>query len=191
MPRPRKSLDEHKLASTQPKYAEEPALVAGRPKFPKNISGEARKKFKALCAMLQERRHLTNADGELLALYCHAYDRNQKALTKLAEEGEVRVYVRLDSNGQPHDQEKKNLWLDVAQNAEKTMLACLDRLGLTPLNRAKVKETTPNRKKELVPGSMAYLEAQAAAEAKTKTPEPAEPSMEEMLADVDPDSVLQ
>lgn len=74
-------------------------------------------------------------------MFAIAFDRQQRALEKLAVEGEIRVYTRLDSNGQPHDQEKPNLWLKVAQDAEKTMLACMDRLGITPLNRSKVRAT--------------------------------------------------
>ena len=182
MPTPRKPLERHQLQGSKPDYTPETPIASGRPKFPRGISGEARRTFKRLVAMLEERRHLTNADGELLSVYCHAYDRHQRALAKLAEEGEVRVYVRLDSNGQPHEQEKVNLWLKIAETSERTMIACLDRLGLSPLNRSKVKHTEPEKKKELVPGSMAWMEAQDALQQQAKVPETDET---ELLASID------
>ena len=90
---------------------------------------------------MEARQVITPGDAELLRIYAVAYTRHERALDKLAVEGEICVYVRLDSNGQAHDQEKPNLWLKVAQDAERTMVACLDWLGLTPLNRNKVRPT--------------------------------------------------
>lgn len=146
----------HELAGTKSEAVNTSDVAPGRPRFPKGLSEVARKKFKALCALLEKRRHLTDADGELLALFAVTYDRWQRALEKLAVEGEIRVYVRLDSNGQPHDQEKMNLWLAVAEKSEKTMLACLDRLGLSPLNRSKVRPTK-SAKPEVVADPMSRL----------------------------------
>lgn len=97
--------------------------------------------FKTICGLLESRRALTDADGPILALYCIAYNRAKKANEKLQEQDEICVYTRLDSNGQPTQVEKPNLWLKVAQDSERQMVACLDRLGLSPLARDKVKPT--------------------------------------------------
>ncbi|MGO9576583.1 MAG: P27 family phage terminase small subunit [Terriglobales bacterium] len=130
----------HQLQGTQSVAQAAGFLVpAGRPKFPKNISNEAKVKFKRLCAVLEERRALTAGDGELLCIYARLHTRWEKALEKIATQGEICAYTRLDSNGAPHEVEKKNLWLTVAETCEKNMVGCLDRLGLTPLNHAKVK----------------------------------------------------
>lgn len=139
----KKSDDLHWLQGTKPSGAKvEGAPVApGRPAYPKGISQAAKRVFKRLCGLLEERRHLSEGDGELLRIYALLYTRHEKALAKLEAEGEIRVYVRLDSNGQPHDQEKPNLWLKVAETCERNMTACLDRLGLTLVARAKVKPT--------------------------------------------------
>lgn len=142
---PRQALDDdlHKLKGTTSVAADAgtPALPGGRPKFPKGISKEAKVVFKRLVKLMEARQVITPGDAELLRIYAVAYTRHERALDKLAVEGEICVYVRLDSNGQAHDQEKPNLWLKVAQDAERTMVACLDRLGLTPLNRNKVRPT--------------------------------------------------
>lgn len=153
MPTPRKTDAEHFLQSTrsQAKEPDGPALAPGRPKFPKNLPHDARVVFKRIVALLEKRRHITEGDVELIRLYALLYIRHAKALAKLEDEGEVRIYTRLDSNGQPHDQEKPNLWLKIAETAEKNMVACLDRLGLTPHNRAKVKLTGNDKNKPADP----------------------------------------
>jgi len=138
----KKSYDLHRLQGTKPVAPVEGAAIEpGRPRFPKGLATEEKRIFKSLCAQLAERRHLTTGDGELLYIYATERARCERAKAKLGEQGEVRVYIRLDSNGQPHDQEKANLWLRVAETAASRMIACLDRLGLTPNTRAKVKPT--------------------------------------------------
>jgi P27 family predicted phage terminase small subunit len=142
MPTPRKSLSEHELQSTKPRYVEPDSSIApGRPKYPKGLTPEAKKVFKAACHLLERRRSLTEADGELIRLLALTHVRHARAIEKLALEGEVRMYTRLDSNGQPHEFEKENLWLQIARDAEKQMIGIFDRLGVTPLNRGKVKPT--------------------------------------------------
>jgi len=144
LPQPRKSDALHELEGTKPHdRIPEPefTLPPGRPKYPRNLSADAKAVFKRLCGLLEERRTLTSGDGELLRLYSILFDRHARALAKIAAEGEIRVYTRLDSNGAAHDVEKQNLWLKVAETSEKNMVSILDRLGLTPHNRGKVKPT--------------------------------------------------
>lgn len=128
-------------ATPPPAAKEGTPIPPGRPRYPKGISPEAKRVFKRLCSLLEERKHLSHGDGELLRVYALLYTRHEKAMAKLAAEGEICTYVRLDSNGQPHDQVKPNLWLKVAETCERNMVACLDRLGLTPGTRGRVKPT--------------------------------------------------
>jgi P27 family predicted phage terminase small subunit len=141
MPMPRKSLTDHKLNGTTPEYATTPDLAPGRPKYPKGISPDAKRTFKRLCSMLAERRSLTRGDEESLRLYCILFDRHEKSLAKLAEEGEVCTYWRLNNRGEQVPSEKPNLWLRVAQDSEKQMAGLLRDLGLTPMTRSKTKPT--------------------------------------------------
>src|ERR1700678_2993666 len=134
MPTPLKSPMEHFVQGTHAKPAStvESLIAGGRPKFPKGLPVGSRRVFKMLCALLEERRALTKADAEPLRLYCILHDRHTRAVTALQNEGEVKAYTRLDSNGKAHEQFKTNLWLQVAVNAEKQMVAILMQLGLTP-----------------------------------------------------------
>jgi P27 family predicted phage terminase small subunit len=153
MSRPLKDPALHELQGTKSRAGQDdgPAVAPGRPKFPKDLSREARPVFKNLVRLLEKRRHITEGDVYLCRVFALVYVRHAKAQAKLEAEGEIRSYVRLDSNGQPHDQEKPNLWLKVAETAEKNMVACLDRLGLTAMNRSKVKPTGEDKNKPLDP----------------------------------------
>jgi phage terminase small subunit len=73
-----------------------------------------------------------------LILYAVTYERWQRALAHVQIEGEICNYTRLDSNGQPHQVPKENLWLKVVRESEKSLVGIIDRLGLTPLNRSKI-----------------------------------------------------
>jgi P27 family predicted phage terminase small subunit len=154
MSRPLKDPALHELQGTKSRAGEgasEAVAAPGRPKFPKGLPSAVRVVFKRVVALLEKRKHITEGDVELIRLYALLYVRHAKALQKLDAEGEIRTYVRLDSNGAAHDQEKPNLWLKVTETAEKNMVACLDRLGLTAMNRAKVKATGDDKNKPLDP----------------------------------------
>jgi P27 family predicted phage terminase small subunit len=143
MAMPRKSAALHELQGTKPHGESKPefTLPPGRPKCPKNLSTDGRHAFRRICKLLESRRALTSGDGELIKVFAINFDRHVRAIEHLQTEGEVCKYTRLDSNGQPHEVEKENLWLKIAVNAEKNMVAILDRLGLSPLNRGKIKPT--------------------------------------------------
>lgn len=155
MPRERKDLATHKLQGTKPEYVLPSAEVKpGRPRFPKGISPDARRVFKHVARLLEARRSLSEGDGELIRLLVIAYDRHATAVAKLATEGEIKTYFRLDKHGESVPSEKENLWLKVATDAEKFMVGCYDRLGLTPMNRAKIKPTEePKTKDSALPGA--------------------------------------
>jgi P27 family predicted phage terminase small subunit len=150
MPMPKKPAKLHWLSGTKSQAATEADFVvpASRPRLPKDLSPEALVIFKRLCALLKSRRALTAGDSELLRLYAVTHVRHAKAIAKIQEQGEVCVYTRMDSNGAAHEVEKENLWLKIAFNAEKNLVAILDRLGLTPHNRDKVKPAAPPVPKE-------------------------------------------
>jgi P27 family predicted phage terminase small subunit len=152
MPALRKSLEAHSLNGTKPRYVEEGVTFApARPKYPSGISGEAKAAFKRLTRLLEERRSITSADVEILRLYAHLYDRHKRALEKLAEEGEIKIYYRLDKFGEQVPSERPNLWLKVAETCEAKMLAQLIAMGLTPQSRGKVLPTSLPKTPEQLP----------------------------------------
>lgn len=144
MPTPRKSDELHNLTGTksQAKPESESTCEPGRPKYPRGLSVEEKVVFKRLVKLLESRRAATEGDIELIRLYAITYARHMRALTKLAEQGEVVEYTRLNNHGAEVQTEKPNYYLKIAEVCEKNSVAILDRLGLTPLNRAKVKPLT-------------------------------------------------
>lgn len=164
MARPRLPLRTHKLRGTKPHYdpADTPAApataaaTAGRPRYPKGLSRSARSIFKELCALLEERRSLTRADGEALRLYAILYDRQARAMAEAEREGFVVTQTVCDSHGAPSSRQKKSLYLTIAQESERAMLGILDRLGFTPSARTKVQPTQPAEptKRVVKPGSI-------------------------------------
>lgn len=184
MPRPRKSLEDHKLQGTTPAYvaANTPDLAPGRPKYPKGISPDAKRAFKRLCSMLAERRSLTRGDEEVLRLYCILFDRHAKALEHIALEGEIRTYTRLNNRGEDVQCEKPNLWLKVAEVCESKMAALLRDLGLTPGTRSKVKPTAAPEEPKPEADPM---------EALIERPTASGPSIDPELDDLDLETLVQ
>lgn len=156
MAQPAKTESEHRLHGTQSQKRfkrEESYLTAGRPRYPKGLSPTARRVFKTLCGLLEERAALTKGDLEAIRLYCHLHERHARALAQLQEHGEICAYERLDSHGQRFTQYKKNLWLEVATGAERQMVAILVQLGLTPRSKDSIKPTRLDPKETVLPGS--------------------------------------
>jgi P27 family predicted phage terminase small subunit len=145
MARPLKSEQLHWLQGTHSQATEpgESEVQAGRPTTPKHISRTAQVKFRRLCDLLAARRTLTQGDGELLTLYCVQFDTHLRARKALNKEGEVVSATRISKAGEPYEVQAVNPWMPVAEKAEAKMISILDRLGLTPHNRDKVKAAAP------------------------------------------------
>jgi P27 family predicted phage terminase small subunit len=174
---PRKSLAEHQLQNTKPAYVEPESFVpSGRPKYPRGISGEAKAAFKRLSRMLEARRSITPGDQEILRLYAHLFSRHEKALAAIETQGEICTYTRLNNRGEDVQCEKPNLWLKVAETCEAKMIACLSALGLTPMNRSKVKTTEQPKSPQPEPEAFPSRE-----EATAPEPEPDLNSIDETV----------
>lgn len=141
---PQEKIDEelHDLHGTESQAAPDaPPLEASRPRCPKELGGEAKKAFRALCRTLEARRALTAGDAEILRLYAILFDRHKRAISHVLAEGEICPQTVLSSNGDPVEVLKPNQWLKVAQDAEGRMRGLLADLGLNPMSRPKVKPT--------------------------------------------------
>lgn len=156
---PRKSEALHELNGTKPhdRTVDVSHVPAGKPKFPKDLDKSLRPVFKRLCKLLQERRVLTAGDADLLRLYCFAYERHERNVQLLREEGEVVTVTWLDKNGVERSSVKANPRLKVVENAEKQMAAILGQLGLTQLTKDRAKRTREDVGPRIVPGSIAHL----------------------------------
>lgn len=143
MPTPIKSDEEHDLQGSRSQaHADAPPVEGGRPRLnKKNLSKEACGQFRKLHRLLAARRTVTEGDCEILRLYSVLWDRHSQAMEALAQEGAVVTEMKMDSSGEAHPVRRENLWLGIAQNCEGKMVSILDRLGLTPVNRPRVKPT--------------------------------------------------
>ncbi len=162
MPRPRKHESLHDLQGTKPHdrvLEQTPStLQAGRPRFPRELTPEARRIFKDLCKTLAQRRALTPGEAYLLTLASQIWMRRARAQAKLLEQGETCLYTRLDPNGVAHQIEKVNLHLKIASDCERQLVAILDRLGLSPLSGSKIKQTSDRPEKEPAkPGTIRWI----------------------------------
>jgi P27 family predicted phage terminase small subunit len=137
--RERKSLEDHALQGTKPQYIAGGDVAPGRPKYPPNISGEAKKAFKRLSRSLINRNHATEGDQEILRMYAYLFDRYERARQHVADEGEIVPTNSVSKSGEVYEVLKPNQWLKVLQDAEAKMFACLQQLGLTPKTRSTVK----------------------------------------------------
>jgi P27 family predicted phage terminase small subunit len=134
----------------------------GRPAVPKFLSPEEKQRFRQMCKQLEDRRTLTKADGELLTIYVRTWSRWRLADKDVVDRGPVVVVTARGKNDEVIEREKPNPYLAIAETAEKTMIACLDRLGFTPLNREHVKPVKKDETKvPAVPGTAAWLVEQA------------------------------
>jgi P27 family predicted phage terminase small subunit len=139
--RERKSDELHDLEGTSTRTAPEVSVAGSRPKCPKELSAEARKIFKSAAAELEKRRAVTSADAIILELLAATMDKYRRARKHVADEGEIVEYTRLSKTGEQVTTKAKNLWLGIANEAETKITALLDRLGMTPMNRARVRPT--------------------------------------------------
>lgn len=116
-----------KVVSSPTSYVE-----PGRPRYPKDLSAAGKKIFKKLCKLLEQRRTLTDADGDLLRLYAITHERHARAVEHLEHEGEIVTTEHGD---------KQSPWLAIAERSEKSMVSILAQLGLTPATRDRIKVT--------------------------------------------------
>lgn len=95
--------------------------------------------WREMVRTLKERGTLTRADAPLIEMYCERRKQKREALKHLDDEGLVREYTRMDSNGVERATEKQNLWWKIAQDCDRQILAALDRLGVGPVMKDKPK----------------------------------------------------
>jgi P27 family predicted phage terminase small subunit len=118
--------------------AKESIAVEGRPTCPRHLTPSERKLFRFVCRELTTRRALTKGDRDLIVLYCETVTRRDKAMVDVHDRGEIIVST-YEKNGVELKREVKNPWYLVATEAERTLVALMDRLGITPRSREMVK----------------------------------------------------
>jgi P27 family predicted phage terminase small subunit len=145
MGRPKKSDAEHALNGTKPHpstaktHSEVPAA---RPKMPSHLSDEAKKAWRQLVALLEERGTLSRADSMVLSIWSETQARWIQAKAEVAKYGIVIEQTVLDSNGAPVTTRKPSPALRTVEQCEKSLRALAREFGCTPQSRTKVLPAT-------------------------------------------------
>jgi hypothetical protein len=114
---------------------------------------------------------LTEGDYGTLTLYATVFSRWLQAKEEVGRELMIE-YIVTDNNGIAHKTRRLNPLLKVLEACESRLLALTKTLGLTPIDRDKIKPAAPagSKEEELIPGTMGWIRAQEAADAKTLKP---------------------
>ena len=115
--------------------------------MPTHLSTEARKAWRQLIALLEERGTLSRADSMVLSIWAETQARWIQAKTELAAHGIVIETSVLDSNGQPVTSRKPNPALRTVEQCEKSLRALAREFGCTPQSRERVKPAKPVEEK--------------------------------------------
>jgi P27 family predicted phage terminase small subunit len=146
MARPRKPDALHALHGTKshPSTAKTHSDVeAARPKMPSHLSPEARRAWRQIVALLEERGTLSRADGMALSVWAETQSRWIQAKQELATYGITIEVSVLDSNGVAHITRKPNPALRTCEQCEKSLRMLAAAFGCTPQSRERVKRTKP------------------------------------------------
>jgi len=144
MGRPAKSLKQHALQGTKPHPSTVQAtseVKSARPKMPKTLTPAARREWRRILPILEERGTLSRADSTCLSLYCETYARWLQAQEELSTHGLVVVTTVLDKHGAAIESRKANPALKISESAERSLRAFLREFGCTPQSREKIKPT--------------------------------------------------
>jgi P27 family predicted phage terminase small subunit len=117
----------------------EPQPRKVRPKLPAHLSTAARVQWRRVLAVLAPTGVITEAEADLLAVYCESYARYVQAVTELRPlvgENGLRTGGLIVTNDKGNA--VRNPLLKIADDAEKTMLRCMAELGMTPSARARL-----------------------------------------------------
>jgi P27 family predicted phage terminase small subunit len=151
MGRPRKPDHVHALQGTtpHPSVAKTHSTVeAARPKMPGHLSYEAKKAWRQLVALLEERGTLSRADSMVLSIWAETQARWVAAKEAVQKHGIVIEQIVLTSNGEPVTTRKPNPALRTVEQCEKSLRALAREFGCTPQSRTKVLPATRVEPKE-------------------------------------------
>jgi len=154
-----KTIREHFMQGTTPRgKGDTPSVFkSGRPKIPAHLSKAGRTEFKRVCKILLDRGTSTEGDFATLAVYAEIYARWIQAKASIETEGLMITAAVTDNHGKLRTVSRLNPLIKVAEGCESRMLSLCKSMGLTAVDRDKVKQTSVNPKDEIVPGSIADL----------------------------------
>jgi P27 family predicted phage terminase small subunit len=156
---PRKNTAQHFLEGTKahPPALGAPTFQGGRPKLPKHLCPAARAEMKRCIKLLEARGTLTEGDVTVLSVYAEIFSRWVLAKQAIGVELLIKTTI-VDPHGKMTVVERLNPLLKVVDACEAKLVALAAKLGLTPVDRARSKQTDNSAEKNgIVPGSIGDL----------------------------------
>ena len=120
----------------RPPRAEEPRPPERMPPCPRQLDKAARKEWRRIGKLLMAVRVITELDRAVLTIYSQAWSEYVHACEEIPKQKPVWISPK---DGQP----KLNPWLRVEREACERLMRAIERLGLSPTDRARVKIETP------------------------------------------------
>jgi P27 family predicted phage terminase small subunit len=140
----------------------EVVVNAGRPRIPGHIKEDpdALDAWKSATKIMKARGTLSKGDGELLEQFAVVKARWILACRDIKKRGLQILETRHAKDGSEYEVEVPNPSLKVASDCESRMLAYSKTLGLTPMDRSKIKRTKgakTAKEKILAPDAMGTM----------------------------------
>lgn len=125
-----------------------PAITFGRPRMPKTFTELEAECWKAASKILRSRGTLSRGDGELLEFYAVTKARWILARRDIESRGFEISETRHSKSGEPYSVSVPNPSLKIASDCEVKLLGFARALGLTTLDRTKVRRAKGSRPEE-------------------------------------------
>jgi P27 family predicted phage terminase small subunit len=126
--------------------------------MPDHLSEEAKREWRRIIPLLEQRGTLSRADGASIALYCETHARWLQAKGDVAAHGIIVETTVLDRSGEQVTTRKQNPALKIAENAERSLRAFLREFGMTPQSRERVKPAKPFEQKPTKESPFSHLD---------------------------------
>jgi P27 family predicted phage terminase small subunit len=163
MSSPRKPIEWHKLAGSERDAmrdrskagAGESSTVGGRPRMPKSVKADdvARAKWRDTVRILRGRGTLSTGDAQVIELLAVNYSQWLAALEHVRAHGNPMT-ITVPVRGGTAEVEKENPNVRTASDCAKQIHALSKSLGLTGIDRDKVKRVKPTEAEQIAkPGS--------------------------------------
>ena len=110
----------------------EPIAVAGLPRCPPHLKGEARREWYRIGKQLVSEKRMALLFKAVLAAYCSAWGRWTEAEAHLHEHGPVITTPTKFMRSSP--------WLAISNTAQSQMMKCISELGISPTSQANASE---------------------------------------------------
>jgi P27 family predicted phage terminase small subunit len=115
----------------------EARIPCAAPEPPEFLNADGKVEWERICSMLARAGLMTGADRGALGSYCQAYGvwaQAERAINKLAEEGEINSLVMRTTNGNV----VQHVMVGIARRARMDVVRYAIEFGMTPSSRSRI-----------------------------------------------------